>query len=83
MKAILQTPRKDTRPEVEQNSGVFGAVEEKIDKTMDSDKNEESFSEAPGSTIHVASTRCSKLRKKSAQSRLEMYRERLRKEQIP
>ena len=81
MKAILQTPKKDTRSEEEQNSEVIGAVEEtienifqQVDKAMDSDKDEESFSEAPGSTIHVASTSSSKLRKKSARSRLEMYR---------
>ena len=41
---------------------------------MDSDKDEETFSEAPGNTIHVASTRSSKLRKKGSRSRLEMYK---------
>ena len=45
-------------------------------KTNEDDSNteEEEVPKTPGSTLRVASTRSSKLRKKSARSRLEMYK---------
>ena len=76
--------------EEEHNSGIFDAVEEtienifqQVDKAMedsakknedDSNTEEEEVLKTPGSTLRVASTRSSKLRKKSARSRLEMYK---------
>ena len=78
------------KKEEEQNSGIFDAVEEtienifqQVDKAMegsakknedDSNTEEKEVPKTPGSTLRVASTRSSKLRKKSARSRLEMYK---------
>lgn len=62
---------------------TLGSIFQQIDKAMDDSarkidgnlsSEEEQIPKTPGSTIRVASTRSSKLRKKSARSRLEMYK---------